>query len=203
MYKRKGNYFFSGWESNMWCLVVLLESFLHHQSENSFLVSLVLDLLFPGSRLSISLFILLFYWRAFFILKEFYDAQEVKLTSSTCLKTSLFHLHVWLVAWLDIKASVGNNFLSKLPRHVSIFFQFSVLLWRSLMPFQFMILCVGFLDPLFIPRVLNILDYMCWLEAFFWSFILGHSMRLTNSETLFFILRKFPFYPFFFRFSMS
>lgn len=186
----------------MWCLV-LLESFLHHQSENSFLVSLVLDLLFPGSRLSISLFILLFYWRAFFILKEFYDAQEVKLTSSTCLKTSLFHLHVWLVAWLDIKASVGNNFLSKLPRHVSIFFQFSVLLWRSLMPFQFMILCVGFLDPLFIPRVLNILDYMCWLEAFFWSFILGHSMRLTNPETLFFILRKFPFYPFFFRFSMS
>ena len=61
-----------------------------------------------------------------------------------------------------------------------------------------MILCFGFLDPLFIPRVLNILDYMCWLEAFFWSFILGHSMRPTNSETLFFILRKFPFYPFFF-----
>ena len=44
----------------------------------------MLELLFPGSHLSISLFILLFYRRAFFILKEFYDAQEVKLTCSTC-----------------------------------------------------------------------------------------------------------------------
>lgn len=34
--------------------------------------------------------------------------------------------------------------------------------------------------------------------SLFLAFYSGHSMRPTNSDTLFFILRKFPFYPFFY-----
>lgn len=60
--------------SGMYCRAIILGFFLHHQSGNSLHVSLVLDLLYPGSH--VFSFIC-----SFIFLKELSGTQEIKILS--------------------------------------------------------------------------------------------------------------------------